>query len=732
MVKVLRFSSNESARPYGWLWALAVVVWVVLGARGLSQVQPDLLLARWHQYLGTEQHRPAFEQDLAIPAYSRDPYLQMLVLSGNASVSVSGREIWSCHLQGVRDADCLPGLHTLSLDADSTATYHLRVEPNRFGLVDVRDARITDAENALSPWTLLGGELLRHAPVVLWLFSLLAFGYAITYVRIRERWNALHWFTLTTLFFSFGIAQGAFPDVFALHDNWLALTHVGRLGGYIFSLLCAAAYLGIISPFKISAGLTVLALGTWWRLSTGSQTVEIFNYWAVLAMAGYGMLSGMVSVARRGHISVPQLMALFPFGVTLALGAHDDLLMLGFESVLPYGLNAYSYMLIFGAFFLAHWFYRRALIQADEEEPDVGRFGAGSLERALAHADARVKALESWQKFYVEKTPVGAFVLVQGQHELEVKYCNPLAQPIFHGEPQMARLADFVKKLTPGDGLRVIDFLEAENGDNVFEAEVSLKLSPNHVETESYILRMAKSNTDRGQLRIDGVLLNISDMRNAERARYEHLVAAQSQELAGLKINERELLARDLHDGLAPSLVMAHLMCEQPHADLRKISEALEDCVAELYAIVDMPPADDVFLSDVVVQLVYRMERRSKTTAFEVVWDIDVSACPAVSSHWALDVVRVLQELMVNAMRHSGGSLLTVSAHYASQPPRVVLQVSDNGDWHEQGDDVLKGRDSQIQRTQRLGAQVSVSATERGASVWVVVPVNAGPTVIHQ
>lgn len=718
---------EKQSKRGSWGWLAAVLVLAVIGAQLLGAVSPDAVLASLRRQVSGHEHRAEKVLPLHIPVVSVDPYLQATVLSGNAVLWADGRPVWSCHAQDMPAADCLPGLYTVALGQYNSETQlELRVQPNRVGLLDVHDVLIGDASQVLTPLTLLTAELLKHSPMALWVISLLSFAYAVSYVRWRDRWTALHWFALTTLAFSLGISQSVFPGLFALHDHWTAVAHVGRLGGYLFALMCAAAYLGINNRLKVSAAILVLVLGAYWRFATGAVSVDIINYWAVLVLAAYGMLSGVVAVLRRGHLSLPQLMALIPFGITLGLGVHDDLLLLGVDSGLPYGLNAYSYLLIFGAFFLAHWFYRRALLQTDEKDKDVGRFGAQGLEVALAHADARVKALESWQKFYVEKTPVGAFVLVQERHDFEVKYCNPLAEPIFQENPKSARLTDFVKKLSPSDGLRVVDFLEGKEGDDVFEGEVTLKPSLAHAHAEAYILRMAKSTTDSGQLRVDGVLLCISDMRNAERARYADLIATQNEALAGLKLNERELLARDLHDGLAPSLVMAHLMCEQPNADLRKISETLEDCVAELYAIVDMPPTDDVFLSDVVAQLVYRMERRSKPTGFDVAWDIDVSACPAVSSHWALEVVRSLQELMVNAMRHSGGNLLTVSAHYASQPPRVVLQVSDNGAWRDQDNNAPKGRDSQVQRSQRLGAQVSVSTTDKGTSVWLVVPVQAG------
>ena len=733
---VMSMQNEQAVNPVGesparmWLWWGLGVLLVIVGALWLRMHSPDAVLAQMRAALGLQAQRPALVQEVVL-APSREPqFLKVMVVSGNTTVRDGDRVIWHCPERVIQGADCLPALHLIPLGAyPQGAALTLHVAPSHYGLLEVRGVQWGTAPQILTPLNMLGSSALQQLPMLLLVSAVLAFAYGAANVRWGARWTAVHWFTLTALSFSLGVAQWIFAGLFASIPLLAALAHAGRLGGYLFALLCAASYLGVSTPFKVMAAMVLMVLGAYWRFASNSLSAEILNFVGVLVLATWGMVSGLVMVMRRRRLSLAQMAGLVPFAVTLILGANDDLVLLGFDDLLPFGLNAYSYLLIFLAFFLAHMFYRRALYQVEGSASSDDPFNVKGLERALQHADARVEALESWQRFYVEKTPIGAFVLTEGDVVgFDVKYCNPMAKPLFCEGDRAPTLSEFAKRVSPGDALRVLDFLDGVGQETVFEGEIALKPDPNQTDADTYILRMAKSHSDAGVMRVDGVLLCISDMRKAEKARFDHLLASQNEQIAGLKINERELLARDLHDGLAANLFMAHLMCSQDNYKISEISEALEDCVSELYAIVDMPPTDQVRLADVLSQLVYRIERRIKNTAFRLDCAIDVAACPVVSSYWALDVVRVIQELLVNAMRHSGGHELNLSVNFASAPERLLIQVSDDGNGTAQAAESSQraNRPGQLVRIKRLNAQVSSNFTSQGTTVWVLVPVTPG------
>jgi signal transduction histidine kinase len=142
------------------------------------------------------------------------------------------------------------------------------------------------------------------------------------------------------------------------------------------------------------------------------------------------------------------------------------------------------------------------------------------------------------------------------------------------------------------------------------------------------------------------------------------------------RLEERERIMRDLHDGLGSQLVLAiHEVRDEP--DPRKLEEVLTRCLEELrLAIESLAP--DAHLPSMLGQLRYRMERHLKRGAIALDWQVeDVPRLAALDSSRLLNILRVLQEAFANTLRHAGATAITVRLRQLADA--VELRYEDNG-----------------------------------------------------
>jgi signal transduction histidine kinase len=138
---------------------------------------------------------------------------------------------------------------------------------------------------------------------------------------------------------------------------------------------------------------------------------------------------------------------------------------------------------------------------------------------------------------------------------------------------------------------------------------------------------------------------------------------SRSRELELSLLAERDRFARDIHDGIGSRLIAAKAALLKHHAGNDDLRRVLEDCLADLRLIIDSfdPNADslDVLLGD------FRYKSlASLSAAFgEVDWRVDqLSDCKWLGAQRNLVVLRALQEMLGNALKHGAKSRVAVVA----------------------------------------------------------------------
>jgi signal transduction histidine kinase len=201
---------------------------------------------------------------------------------------------------------------------------------------------------------------------------------------------------------------------------------------------------------------------------------------------------------------------------------------------------------------------------------------------------------------------------------------------------------------------------------------------------------------------------------------------------------ERARVARELHDGVIQSLIGAEMQLEvlrssqlkgTPAAgELSRLQGILRNEVLNLRELMQQmrpPDVDPDELLDYIADMVQRFGRDTGITA-RFVTDLRQVALPR---HVCFELVRIVQEGLVNVRKHSAATSVTV--RFSMRNGFWTLEIDDDGkgfpfegrlsqndlDEQHSGPDIIK------ERVRSIGGQLAIdSAPGRGARLEVLVP----------
>lgn len=186
---------------------------------------------------------------------------------------------------------------------------------------------------------------------------------------------------------------------------------------------------------------------------------------------------------------------------------------------------------------------------------------------------------------------------------------------------------------------------------------------------------------------------------------------------------ERERLVRDMHDGIGGQLMTVLRGVERGTFSPDRVAQTIQDSLDDLRLIIDASSAH----SDLVRALAAwrnRWDPRLDALGIELRWSLDEDlADQTVPAQTVLQMLRLLQEAVINAIKHAQSNLIEVSVR-SVQPQGLVLTVADHG----QGFDVSKvqeasaagryGLRSMQARAKEIGGALEIHA-EPGAGTVV-------------
>lgn len=210
-------------------------------------------------------------------------------------------------------------------------------------------------------------------------------------------------------------------------------------------------------------------------------------------------------------------------------------------------------------------------------------------------------------------------------------------------------------------------------------------------------------------------------------AREQTLVRQQAHD------EERRRIMRDLHDGLGSQLMSIMLSARVGVAEPAVVAEGLQSVIDEMRLMVDSMDSVGESLGSALATFRARVQPRVEAVGITFVW-VEADGIDAINQLGPRDVLqifRVLQEAVTNALKHAQCSRIAVTV--ANSADGLVLEVTDDGRGMADQASVGRGLGNMQRRAQSVGAAVSIlpGLDGQGTRITLTLPLHK-PAVAAQ
>lgn len=193
-------------------------------------------------------------------------------------------------------------------------------------------------------------------------------------------------------------------------------------------------------------------------------------------------------------------------------------------------------------------------------------------------------------------------------------------------------------------------------------------------------------------------------------------------EVERTRVQVREKLIQDMHDGFGSQLATASIMAKNSELSPAQMGQLLDDCLTDLQLVVDTHLASSHNLCDVLFDFKHRLLQRLGNAQLQLQFDIDVPEGEWLSQDQTLQFLRVLQEAVSNALRHAGAKQLFISVTLKLHDNKLEATVRDDGPGLHAERRAGRGLNTMKARVRELGGELQL-VSNQGLSVLVWVPV---------
>jgi signal transduction histidine kinase len=196
-------------------------------------------------------------------------------------------------------------------------------------------------------------------------------------------------------------------------------------------------------------------------------------------------------------------------------------------------------------------------------------------------------------------------------------------------------------------------------------------------------------------------------------------------ERAGLLARERERIMQEMHDGLGGRLVSTLAMVELGRGGSADVAASLRGALEDMRLVIDSLDPHVHALPELLGMLRSRLAPLLAQSGLELEWRVgEVPRLDALGPEGHLDILRIVQEAVTNAIKHSGARRVTLATTWVDGlEPEVCIEVRDDGRGPGNGAAAAgRGLHNMRERANRLGGALSVDAAEPGTVVTLRLP----------
>ena len=230
--------------------------------------------------------------------------------------------------------------------------------------------------------------------------------------------------------------------------------------------------------------------------------------------------------------------------------------------------------------------------------------------------------------------------------------------------------------------------------------------------------------------RVDGFAAHLAiQLREAEDKLKASFAREQERERAAALARERTRLMRDLHDGLGGQLVSIVALSER-NSESGNIGEAARAALKDLRLVIDS--MDDIG-GDLMLALASWRDRAAaqlRPHEIALTWRAvppGLPVYPELRPWHVIQIVRILDEAVTNAVKHAGARHITVGIETlkGAGGERGCITVSDDGKGFAVDGETRRasrGLANMKSRAARCGAELELSSGEGGTTVRLQLP----------
>ena len=192
--------------------------------------------------------------------------------------------------------------------------------------------------------------------------------------------------------------------------------------------------------------------------------------------------------------------------------------------------------------------------------------------------------------------------------------------------------------------------------------------------------------------------------------------------VAQSKQQEREQLLRDMHDGFGSQIATMRIMAEHGRLSTENLPRQLEEISADLHLVVDtFAQASEITLSGAIADMRYRLRQRIDAGNTRLHWQIELPPEPHLDPRSILNILRIIQEAINNALRHGRPTNIWIEAVGASQRP-IRISVRDDGSGAPEMLRRGRGLSNMETRARELGGHIQWISEAPGLKVELLIP----------
>ena len=209
------------------------------------------------------------------------------------------------------------------------------------------------------------------------------------------------------------------------------------------------------------------------------------------------------------------------------------------------------------------------------------------------------------------------------------------------------------------------------------------------------------------------------ELRRAEAQLTETLSLQHAQAQRLLLQSERERLMHDLHDGVSSRLISAVAACSMGGTAFREVEDTLRGTLGELRLVITAMQDFQGDLAQAIGSFIPQLQRQVRPLGVTLVCDVaDLPPMPGLRPVQVQHVLRILQEAVTNAARHSGSSEVRVEA--TRDAARITVRDAGRGGVSErQGSFGLR---SMRRRAEDIGAELTIRSGPEGTEIALCLP----------